>query len=144
MPKEVLSLLNANSDSDFFIKVTIWASAILAPLYDLVGSLFLLIAIDLAVGIWASVKKGEGFQLNKLINTAAKICVYTLMLLACWIVQSKFMAKIPLLSLGGGFLALTELRSIAYNFKEIFGVDIWTYIRAAISRQAVKEIQDKK
>ena len=144
MPKEILNILNASNDLEFVQKLCIWVLAILVPLYDMVGALILLIAIDLTTGVVASMKARADFNPYKILNTLTKAVIYSLILFACWVVESKFIPEIPFLRLGGGFLALVELRSIAYNFKQIFGVDLWQYIRAAINRKGLSEIPDKK
>lgn len=144
MPKEILNILNASNDLDFIQKLCIWVLAILVPLYDVVGALILLIIIDLFTGVVASLKARADFDIFKILNTVTKVIIYSLILFACWLVESKFIPEIPFLRLGGGFLALVELRSIAYNFKQIFGVDLWQYIRAVINRKGLSEIPDKK
>ena len=144
MPKEVLSILNANDNVDFFMKLTLWFLAILVPLYDVAGALILLIAIDLITGIVASVKVKENFQWAKIFNTLLKVFIYCMIVIASWVVESKIMPAIPFMRLVAGFLALTELRSILYNFKTIFGIDVWDYIRSAIKREEVKVSEQKK
>ena len=123
MPKQILNILNADDNVDFFMKFVLWFFAILVPLYDVAGALIILIIIDLITGIIAS--------------------IYCLILLAAWVIESKIIPSIPFMRLVAGFLALTELRSILENFKDIFGIDAWDYIRAAIKRQNVQEISKK-
>tara|TARA_R110001592_G_scaffold268269_3_gene534530 strand:- start:43117 stop:43560 length:444 start_codon:yes stop_codon:yes gene_type:complete len=144
MPKEILNILNADDNVDFLMKFVIWFLAILVPLYDVAGALILLIIIDLITGIVASVKKNAAFEWAKIFNTINKLLVYCLILLAAWVIESKIIPSIPFMRLVAGFLALTELRSILENFKNIFGIDAWDYIRAAIKRQNVQEIVNKE
>lgn len=143
MPKEVLSMLNAQDNVDFFMKLGVWFLAILGPLYDVAGALILLIIIDLITGIIASIKNSIAFQWSKIFNTLNKLMIYCLILLAAWVIESKIIPAIPFMRLVAGFLAMTELRSILGNFKAIFGIDAWDYIRAAIKRQSVKELSKK-
>jgi hypothetical protein len=143
MPKQILNILNAHDNVDFFMKFVLWFLAILVPLYDVAGALSVLIIIDLITGIIASIKKSVPFQWSKIINTFTKLIIYSLILLAAWVIESKIIPSIPFMRLVAGFLALTELRSILENFKDIFGIDAWNYIRAAIKRQNVQEISNK-
>jgi hypothetical protein len=143
MPKQILNILNAHDNVDFFMKFVLWFLAILVPLYDVAGALIILIIIDLITGIIGSIKQNVPFQWSKIINTITKLIIYSLILLAAWVIESKIIPSIPFMRLVAGFLALTELRSILDNFKDIFGIDAWDYIRAAIKRQNVQEISKK-
>lgn len=143
MPKQLLSILNADDNIDFLMKLSVWFLAILGPLYDVAGALILLILIDLITGVIASVKNGVPFEWSKILNTLNKLVIYCLILLATWVIESKIIPAIPFMRLVAGFLAMTELRSILGNFKAIFGIDAWDYIRAAIKRQSVGEVTKK-
>ena len=144
MPKHILNILNATDELEFFMKFMIWFLAILVPIYDVTGALIILILIDLITGIIASVKNQVKFQWEKIENTFTKVIIYSLILLAGWVVESKIMPAIPLMRLVAGFLALTELRSILGNFKNIFGLDMWEYIRAAIRNQKLSDLPEPK
>ena len=144
MPREILNILNADDNVDFFVKLVIWFLAILVPLYNVAGAIILLIIIDLITGIVASIKRNASFEWSKIFNTINKMLIYCLILLAAWVIESKIIPSIPFMRLVAGFLALTEFRSILENFKDIFGIDAWDYIRAAIKRQNVQEIANKK
>ena len=144
MPKHILNILNATDELEFFMKFMIWFLAILVPIYDVTGALIILILIDLITGIIASVKNQVKFQWEKIINTFTKVIIYSLILLAGWVVESKIMPAIPLMRLVAGFLALTELRSILGNFKNIYGLDMWEYIRAAIRNQKLSDLPEPK
>lgn len=144
MPKEILNILNAQDNVDFLMKLGVWFLAILGPLYDVAGALILLIIIDLITGIIASIKNSIAFKWSKIINTFNKLMIYCLILLAAWVIESKIIPAIPFMRLVAGFLAMTELRSILGNFKAIFGIDAWDYIRAAIKRQHIDEVSKKR
>lgn len=137
-------MLNAEDNVDFLMKMAIWFMAILGPLYDVAGALILLIIIDLITGIIASIKNSIAFEWSKIVNTFNKLVIYCLILLAAWVIESKIIPAIPFMRLVAGFLAMTELRSILGNFKGIFGIDAWDYIRAAIKRQNVEEVTKKR
>lgn len=144
MPKEILNILNAEDNVDFIMKMAVWFIAILGPLYDIAGALILLIFIDLITGVIASVKNSIAFDWSKIVNTFNKLVIYCLILLAAWVIESKIIPAIPFMRLVAGFLAMTELRSILGNFKAIFGIDAWDYIRAAIKRQKIEELSKKR
>ena len=144
MPKHILNILNATDELEFFMKFMIWFLSILVPIYDVTGALIILILIDLITGIIASVKNQVKFQWEKIINTFTKVIIYSLILLAGWVVESEIMPAIPLMRLVAGFLALTELRSILGNFKNIYGLDMWEYIRAAIRNQKLSDLPEPK
>jgi len=144
MPKHILNILNATDELEFFMKFMIWFLAIIVPIYDLTGALIVLIVIDLITGIGASLKNQVKFKWEKIVNTFTKVIIYSLILLAGWVVESKIMPAIPLMRLVAGFLALTELRSILGNFKNIFGLDMWEYIRSAIRNQKISDLPEPK
>jgi len=144
MRKQILNFLNADDNIDFIMKFLIWFVAILVPLYDVAGALIVLIIIDLITGIIASFKTSAPFQWSKIFNTLNKLIIYCLILLAAWVIESKIIPSLPFMRLVAGFLALTELRSILGNFKNIFGLDMWEYIRAAIRNQKLSDLPEPK
>ena len=144
MPKPLLELLNASNSFDFFVKLGLWFAAIVVPLYDIFWAIFSLIVVDFVTGYRASFKKKERFSWPKVWNSMNKVVFYTSVVFAGWIIESKIIPGIPFMRLVAGFLALTELRSILFNFKVIFGIDVWDYIRAAIQRKSIKEVEKKE
>lgn len=144
MPKQLLNLLNASSTIDFFMKLGLWFMAILGPIYDVVGAILLLIAADFALGYRASRKQKMPFSWAKVMHSINKVIFYSLIVFVGWVIESKIIPGIPFMRLMAGFLALQELRSILSNFKIIFGIDLWDYIRAAIKRKSPQEIEKNK
>ena len=142
-PKNILEILNASDDIDFFMKVGFYIAAILGPLYNLMGGLILLVLIDIITGIAASRKKKEPISLTKLGNSLLKIVYYGLIIMAAWIVEDKFISSIPFMRLVSGFLALNELKSILYNFRALSNVDLWDFLRSAINRKDVGALVKK-
>tara|TARA_R110002050_G_scaffold33863_3_gene85855 strand:+ start:674 stop:1114 length:441 start_codon:yes stop_codon:yes gene_type:complete len=140
MYRAFLNTLGASTWLEFCAKALIWFLAIIGPLFDLVGSIFLLIIVDFIFGWAAAYKEKVGFQLSKVVNTLNKFLFYALLLFTVGLIEIKLITLVPLLSLVAGYLALVELRSIARNFEIIFKIKLWDFIRAQLKREKVEHL----
>lgn len=137
--KKLLPFDTSDTLSAASTKLGVWMGAILAPLYDMLGAVLLLVVIDFLTGIGAAWKKKEGVSSRKMINTVNKFLFYSLTLLAAHVVELKITPALPWLQVVAGFIAITELRSIFENFNSIFGLNVWEYVKALIKQTKAGE-----
>lgn len=130
---------NSETLSASLTKLGIWMGAIMAPLYDVLGAVLLLIVIDFLTGIGAAIKVKEGISSKKMRNTLNKFLFYSLTLLAAHVVELKITPALPWLNIVSGFVALTELRSVFENFNRIFGLNLWNYVKGLIRQTKAGE-----
>lgn len=120
---------------------SVWAWMVLftRPAHDSMIAVIVLVAIDLAVGIWAAVKRGEkinSYGLRRTVTT--KIFPYQVAVLCAYYVDKEFDIGLPLMKMIAGFIAVAELKSIFENLGQITGLDFWTAIRERL-QPSVKE-----
>lgn len=130
--KKLLPFDGSDTLSAAGAKLGLWMGAVLAPLYDILAAVMLLITIDFITGVVAAWRQKHGISSDKMINTVNKLLIYSVTLLAGHVVELKITPALPLLQLVSGFIALTELRSIFENFNTIFGLNIWEYVKTLI------------
>lgn len=135
----LLQINEADPISITLTKLSIWMGAIMAPLYDVLGAVLLLIVIDFLTGIGAAFKEKEAVSSKKMRNTINKFMFYSLTLLAAHVVELKITPALPWLKIVSGFVALTELRSIFENFNRIFGLNLWNYVKGLIRQTKAGE-----
>lgn len=129
----------SESLSAFGLKLIVWLIAILAPIYDVMGAVLLLVGIDFFTGVGAAVKLKEGISSRKMRNTLNKFLFYTLTIIAAHTVEMKITSAIPWLKIVSGFIALTELRSIFENFNKIFGLNLWEFVKEVLKQTKAGE-----
>lgn len=140
MPSRILSLLKSDSDLEFFVKISIWFVALLTPINGVMGALIMLITIDFVTGIVASFKLGRKIRASAMVNTVHKFLIYLLVTLAAHITEVEVIPELPIMKVTSGFIALVELRSIYENFNEIFGLDIWKYIKNVLNKKDIDSL----
>lgn len=143
MPDKFLRILGAGSDSDFWLRIALWLTALMVPLYDLMGAIILLICIDFGTGIGASWKRKRAIRASMMVNTVSKFFFYFLVILAAHATEEKVLSALPMLQIVSGFIALTELKSIFENFNTIFGLNLWEYLKQILNRKNIVNILPK-
>lgn len=102
------------------------AVAHLEPIHTMLVTMFILIAVDTATGIWAAVKRGEGIVSAGLRRTVTKALVYTMAVICTYLCQTYLMANImPLASIAASAVGIVELKSILENADSIIGGDLF-------------------
>lgn len=129
MSVKLLQLLDANSESEWWLKAGFWCFAILYPIAAIVSVIYVLIIIDFIMGVWAATKE-KNFIPAKMWSTVRKLFLYQLVILAGFLIETYIIdGLIPLNKIVSGFIAMIELRSIFYNFNKIFGIDLWKEVK---------------
>jgi len=119
----------------YFIKFGFWASAMVAPVAPILWTMVFLIVVDFITGVVAAIRAKESVQSKKLFNTVSKFFIYNLVILSAHFIELHVIPDLPMLKIVGGFIAITELKSIFENFNKIYGINIWDYVKEAISRK---------
>lgn len=106
---------------DLAVKLTILAVAFIAPLKGMLITLFILIIIDLLTGLLASFKKKQKITSAKLSRTITKTAIYffTVFLVKGASEHVILNDDIPLTTMVGSFIILTELQSILENLNKL-------------------------
>lgn len=129
MSIKLLQLLDANSQSEWWLKAIFWCITILYPIAGIVSVIYILIIIDFIIGVWAATNSNS-FHPAKMWNTVRKLFLYQLVILAGFLIETYIIdGIIPLNKIVSGFIAMIELKSIFYNFNKIFGIDLWKEVK---------------
>lgn len=126
----------------WFFGVTGCILAFLAPAQDALMAVVAFVAIDLVVGIWASMKRGEPFISWKLrFSITRKIAPYFVAILCAMYFEEHFLIGtwlegIPLMKSISTFVALSELKSIFERLGEITGLDFWAFFQEHLQPSA--------
>jgi phage-related holin len=109
----------------------------LAPLHKVFATMTLLIVVDFITALYAAWRTKGISSLNsrKMGNTLSKFLFYNLVIVSAHFVEVSIIPEIPLLKVVGGFIAMTELKSILENFNLIYGINITKAVRRFFHRQ---------
>lgn len=125
---------------DLIFRVGVWIMALLAPLYNVLGAVIILIFVDFITGIGAARKENKPIRARFMADTLGKFLFYSAVIIAAHALEVKIIPELPALKAVSGFIALTELYSIFENFNRIYGVNIIAYFRKFIQRKAPDEL----
>lgn len=104
------------------IKLLIATAAIFAPIQSVMLSALTLLLCDLVSGVWASKKRGEPISSSGFQRTIVKILVYEVAIALGFIAQHYLMQDaIPISSIIGSYIGMTELVSVYENINDISG-----------------------
>ena len=124
-----------NSLGYYALKFGFWAGTMVAPVAPILWTMVFLIVVDFITGVVAAIKKKQQVQSRKFFNTISKFFIYNLVILSAHFIGLHVIPDLPMLKIVGGFIAITELKSIFENFSKIYGINIWEYVKEAISRK---------
>lgn len=127
-----------NSVLDFLSKSSLLVLALLAPIKSTMIAAGVLIAVDLACGIWRAVKSGEPITSNGIRRTITKLVAYQMAIVTAFIMEKYMLDFIPVVKAVSGLIAITEAKSIFENLKVITGVDFLSLVLEKL--QGKKEI----
>ena len=145
----ILSTVTYNGGLSWIIKIGIILISYFAPIYDIIGLMFILVIGDLITGIWASYKKHKKekgwFTSNKLSRTVTKVVIYPLAIVLTFhfsevlSLQSWHMTHIV-----AGFICFVELISFFENCYYITDEPIFIRIVEMLKDNFIKRITGKK
>lgn len=114
-----------------------YVGVFIAPVqWFLIFTLCVLIC-DAYTGIRAAKKRGEKIRSKGLRKTTEKFVMYSIAILLAQATMMVFGLPeryFPLTYMASGWIAYHELRSNYENISEVTGVDLWTKLKAFISR----------
>lgn len=121
-----------------FIKAILSILAILSPIEEAIVCIGVLIFIDLILGILAAYKLNKAITSTRLKNTAVKLLVYNLLLIASFISEKYLVSWLPFTKICLSFLAIVEITSIGENFQKITGLSFIKYLTEQLDKHLNK------
>lgn len=136
----IKSILHPLASTDgLVIKLISVAGAFLAAHFGQIDKyivgVFILLVIDMVTGVRASVvKKKERVESRRLYRTVEKFVVYSLAIIASYVVEVIFISGDAIWEKGltyvaAAIIAAVELRSVYENVSTIVGQDLWEAIK---------------
>lgn len=108
--------------------------AALAPVHAAMGTVFLVIVVDLLSGIIAASRREEKIVSYKLKKTIIKVAVYELAIVLAFIIGEYLTGPtVPVLNMVASVIGLTEFKSILENFQSINGGSVFDAILRNVS-----------
>lgn len=126
---------------EFLIKIIVAFMIFLAPLYDVMLAITVLIVVDAFTGIWASNIKGERFSSSKFFQSIVKLIIYLVLIMVSHLVEIHLLPELPILKLSIWFVSITEFSSFLENTSIISGRDVIGFFKEQLSK--FKPVKDK-
>lgn len=120
---------------EHLLALSVWTAVALAPVRSALLTSLALVFLDLIFGVWAAKKKGESVAFSSAVRrTLGKAAAYSFILVLGFAVEQNLLGDaIPLVRIAGGWVGMTELRSIMKNLQGATGQDIWTALLARLT-----------
>lgn len=116
-----------------------YLSFFLLPIWDELVIVAAVVTVDLILGVWKAIKKGEKVQSRGFQVTISKIAIYSItILLGHGIDIVFFEGSCYVVKLFAGAVVLTEFKSIIENVEELTGVEVWVLIKDFVSFKKIK------
>lgn len=109
--------------------------AVFAPIEKTIGTVALLILIDLVSGIVAAKKRNEPITSAGLRRTISKLVIFELSLCIGFLAEHYISGSLPFTNLIGSFISLGEMTSVMENLNEISGGSLLTTLIQKIGSQ---------
>ena len=114
-----------NQLSEFLIKAGLALLSYFSPCWAVTHAVLILFTIDWFTGVWASRIEGKRFTSYKMRKSVAKIAIYITAIIAVYVYDKSFTGESwHLVQIVGGYIGLTELKSIFENSYRITGKDV--------------------
>lgn len=108
------------------LKLLLSVVCIVLPIKGSILTVLTLVAVDLISGVWAARARKEPIESNKLKRTAAKLCVYLTAVILAYFTELYLTGDLIQLSkIIGGFIGITEMKSILENAESITGMPLF-------------------
>ena len=112
--------------------------AFFAPIHKLMGLTTALIAIDFITGLVAALKTKQAITSSRLARSIVKLAVYGVALCTCHIIETYFVAELPIVRMLTALIGLTEATSIFENLNLASGQNLLSLLLSQL-----KQAQDK-
>ena len=118
-------------------KFILLLGAFFRPIQEEIYVITALICVDFFSGAWKSIRIHQSFNSRKMGNSVGKIVLYILAVLSCYAVDLWILEEpTPWLSKGvAGFIAATELVSIAENIDASTGLNLKDFLGNLLKRK---------
>lgn len=124
------------SIAQFLLKFAAIILAYFSPCKEVLHAVFALFAIDWLTGVYWSRKSGKKFTSYRLRKSISKGASYMVAIIAAFILdQSILGGGFHLINIVGGYIGLTELKSILENLSKITGKDWFSEVYKLIKER---------
>jgi hypothetical protein len=113
------------------------------PVSAFIGSLYLFIIVDLALGSWKAKHNGETFSIEKAMLTIRKFILYPVAVMVAGHFQELYTSDLPVTQVVAGTAAIFELRSIYGHISALLGIQFWDAIWELIKDRFPKTPEKK-
>lgn len=114
--------------------------ALILPIKAVGLAIGFLVFVDIATGIWASVKEGKRLSSDRFRRTVTKSAVYLIALICAQVAEVHlFFSEVPIVKVVAGLIASTELISVGENLTRISGLDFRGMFKKILPEQLNKE-----
>jgi hypothetical protein len=113
------------------------------PVSAFIGSLYLFIIVDLALGSWKAKHKGDTFSMEKAMLTIRKFILYPVSVMVAGHFQELYTSDLPVTQAVAGTAAIFELRSIYGHISTLLGIQFWDAIWELIKDRFPKTPEKK-
>ena len=104
------------------VTFTFWLFTLIAPFIGVAITLLMLVTANLITSTYATYVRMETLSLSKMKLEIVKIVAYLLIALAVFLLEAYVLTQVPIVKIVVGFMAITELQSIANNYQKIYGI----------------------
>lgn len=109
----------------FLLKLLMASISALAPAQGVMLAALTMVAADLVTGVIAAIKRKEAVISSGLKRTLVKVAVYETAIALGFVAQHYLMGDvIPIITIIGGYIGITELTSSYENLNDIAGAPI--------------------
>lgn len=120
---------------DFIHGLVISLLAVFSPVVPLLLTIGFLIVLDFIVGIYRAWKLNEPITSRKMGNSISKMLLYQITILSLWVFEIYIIGSIiPITKIGGGLIAVTEIKSIDESVEKMTGIGVWKKITKILKR----------
>ncbi len=120
--------------------LAIAAFSVLLPIKTVLSTVLVLILIDLATGVMASIKSGKKITSAGLRRTISKIVVYEMAIISGFLAEKYLIGDLlPIMKILGGIVGCVELKSILENTNTISGNDLFKMLIDKLGSESTKD-----
>ena len=141
-----ITSISIESLTTFFYGLFLVLIGLFYPVISLIFFAGFLIALDIITGGWASKKRDEVFDSEKLSRSISKAIMYPFAIILAHLCE-KFLHEIPFVKGVTFLLIIVEGKSLDENMKDILGFSFFKYIKAFLidgKKGLFKEMDKKK
>jgi hypothetical protein len=131
--------------SDMIVYVLLSLYAVFTPIQHLLLVVGFLVVCDFVFALRKAYVLNESITSRKMSNTISKLFLYTLTVIAVFLLEKYVIeSSIPITKIVGGLISLVEIKSCDETFKSLFGYSFWDKARLLMKRgtSSTKDLLD--